>query len=227
MTIFDWVFAGLLSLTIVAGALALWMLFLLFRGRQQYKAISFRRPKEKKKRKRWAIARRQIEKKKKKHFRSFAVFAAAAVLSAGAAFYGRHYQAANLGEADGVNIGNGYTLVNQVQNELGNLNADQEMAEENLYALVKKLGSYGNKRASGTLTEDGQLMLNRYYSQLSQLAQNLNIKIRQIAEDETIQAEFSADISKITDQQKRILTYYSISEDALISSGSQVETVQE
>lgn len=224
MSIFDWVFVGLLSLTIVAGALALLMIFLWVGDRRQFRKLKVRRPKSKKRRRRWAIALKRLEKKRKRHFKTALILLVSGAACAVIAVYGRYYQATNLGEADAANIANGYNAVYIVKEKIEAVEtADHEKALADLDAASKKLGSYGNKRASGLLTDDGQLMLNRYYNQMTQLGQNINSQLVQVVENNDLRAELLEDIVKIEDQQKRILTYYSISENTL---KQQVEDLQ-
>lgn len=224
MTIFDWLFVGLLSLAIVGGVLALWMIFLWVKDKQKYNRIFARRPRNKRKRKRWVRALKRTEYQKNRHGKLFVGLLVMTIVSSGVAVYGRYYQATNLGEADAANIANGYRLVYQVETQVTNEEAPQEEIQQEIYQLSKRLSSYGNRRASSALTQDGQLLLNRYYNQLSQLGTNLNRDLAQIGSDSGTKEMYLADIDKITTQQEQVFTLYSIDEVSLQEQIAQLET---
>lgn len=215
MNLNDWIFIGLLSAAIVAGVLVLSMIFLLAKDWQQLRVLNERRPNEKRKQKKWAMARKRINERKKSHVLSLILFSIIAVACTGIALYGRHYQATNLGDADAANIASAYSLIDQTNSQMTDSKNDEAKMLSDMNLLAKKLSSYSNKRASDKLAPVGQQLLNRYYNQLSQLGQNLNRQLGQMAKDEKLRDSFIEDITKVKDQQNRIITYYSIKEDSL------------
>lgn len=215
MSIFDWVCAGLLTAAVVTGVLAIFMLVLLVKDWQKMKYLKVRRPKDKKKRKKWVAAVMRTDKMKQKHGLSLLFLTVMMLICSGIAMYGQHYQANNLGENDAKNFAAAYVLLDSTRSSIDDSGADEAKLRDTLDTAAKKLSSYGNKRASSKLSQEGQAMLNRYYSQLSQLGQNLNRQLGQMLTNEELQADFIADIEKVKSRQSQIIAHYSIKEDSI------------
>lgn len=186
MTVFDWGFIGLLSLAAVSLILSLWLIFLWLSGNRKYRQLSAKPPKNKKKRKRYRRQLQQLNKQKKSYRFWGILLAVVAIISISLSSYGRYYQATNLSEADATNIANAYRYMYQIEQQFPALEDDPETVKAKLGEVSRNLSSYGNRRASNSLSEDGQLLLNRYYKRLAQLGQNLNSNLRILTQDASI-----------------------------------------
>ncbi|MBL1227544.1 hypothetical protein [Enterococcus sp. BWR-S5] len=135
----------------------------------------------------------------------------------GGAFYSRYYQAHRLGEQDSNAIVQGYHLVATIEGELGSEEslANPEKAAARLRDLTGRLSSYGTRIPSQRLSEEGQRLLSRQYSYMSELGVNLFTQAETLMTDEEARLEVEADLEKVRIHQTKVLKHFSINEDSL------------
>ncbi|WP_321387396.1 hypothetical protein [uncultured Enterococcus sp.] len=217
MSILDWLFIGLLSAAILCGLFVLILFIQSFLTGRKRAGLQKKRIKNKKKRKK---LQRRVQKMKKQQWRQFRSALLLLVLGGalgGGAFYSRYYQAHRLGEQDSNAIVQGYHLVATIEEELGSEEslANPEKAATRLRDLTGRLSSYGTRVPSQRLSEEGQRLLSRQYSYMSELGMNLYTQADDLMVNEETRAAVEADLEKIQTHQQKVLTYFSINEDSL------------
>ncbi|MHC5372208.1 hypothetical protein ACYSNU_00245 [Enterococcus sp. LJL120] len=97
------------------------------------------------------------------------------------------------------------------------LEADKADAEvnETVNQLARKFSSFGSYRGSPSLTEEGQLLLNRYYTKLAQLGNNLNQESNLVVTDATTREIYQQELAAITALQSEVYELYNINEESL------------
>lgn len=217
MTILDWLFIGCLSVAILFFVIGVICLILSIRAKQKHNGLKKKRPKNKKKRKRWQKMRRQFQIKQKRHIKQFLVLLFLAGLSIGGAFYSRYYQLTNLTSESANTIVQSYFLMGEIKKELTALQegADAEKTRNKLAELTGLLTTYGANGSSGNLSENGQKLMRRYYSQIREYGTNLYEQGPDRLQQSEIVTAYLEDIKKIEKTQKQIFSEFKINESAL------------
>ena len=91
----------------------------------------------------------------------------------------------------------------------------EEKTLGNLRYLSSSLSSYGVKKASYLNTEEGQLLLNRYYGSMKEIGMNATNNLSKIYGNPELVKEYQADIDKITENQKKVFEMYKVDENSL------------
>ncbi|MHC5216529.1 hypothetical protein ACYSNR_07665 [Enterococcus sp. LJL128] len=217
MGVLDWLFVGVLSAAILCLLVTLFLIVLSMGTGKKVKLLKQRKPKNKRKRKRLKREIRQLEKKKKKQLRNGILLLLTAGVLAGGAFYAQYYQATNLSDYDSENVVQAYYLMSETEGAVTQVKdgENQVKAEKTLRELAARLASYGGIRSSTRITTEGQLLLNRYYTSVKELGLNLNSQTKDTLQHQETYDGFLKDITKITEQQKKVIDYFGINESAL------------
>lgn len=217
MTIFDWILITGLSLAMLTFLFSLLFFLLSWQAGSKLKKIQRRRIKNKRKRKMLMIEKRNLQKRKKSR-RNNAIFCVIFCLMFGSGVgYLYYYQSTNLMAKDADSIAQGYYLLKDMENELtkaGSKEGSKEKAENNLRVLSGKIASYGAKEASSVNTEEGQLVLNRYYRAMKEFGTNTVSNYISIYGNQKMVDEFKEDIKNVQKYQKKVFAFYKVNEEA-------------
>jgi hypothetical protein len=218
MSVLDWSFVSLISVALLFMFFSLVLLFSSIRNTKKLKFYKKRRPpKNKKKRKRFIRAKRSLEQSMKKQLTwgiILFIFAGAAL---GGASYSRYYQQNHLQGKDSEAIVQGYYALQETAKQLENIkqNDNPQKSLKNLRQMAAKMTTYGYTKASSTLKEDGQVLLNRYFTRLKELGTNLYSQKIESLQDEETYTNYMNDIKKSQETQAEVFKRFNINEDAL------------
>lgn len=221
MELLDWVFIGLVSVAILCLVFSIISGWLVLKLGSQIKRLKQKRVKKKRNRIRIKRQIRKLERQRKQPKRAWVLFMIVFVLTTGGAASSRYYQSTNLGAADADAIAQGYNLVNQIENQLNqgkSEGADIEKIHKNIYDLSGRLSSYGARKANGRLSKEGQLLLNRLYSNMKELGLNLSNQSVENLQDSELMASYQVDLEKTKQNQKKVLAYFRVDEKKLQES---------
>lgn len=217
MSTLDWIFVALLSLAILFCVFSfIYFLFSIF-SKKQLKKLERKRPKNKLKRKKLRRMIRQQKEQVKKQLIASIIFVLLAGLSFGSSYYASYYQKHTLNNRDSDAIVQGYYFISQIDIQLKEAkNSDnQEKLANNIKELSSRLASYGNQKAYHRLTLEGQQILNKQYDYMKQLGVNLAAQAPSFLGNQEKLLEFTQDLDKAKEQQKKVFKYFHINESAL------------
>lgn len=158
-----------------------------------------------------------LEGGKKKAGRVSMVLIAISVMLVGGISYATYYQSMNLMKEDSHSMVQSYYLVRDFEKQLliaKNEEDDKENVTQNIRYLATGMASYGTKRASQVNTEEGQLILNRYYNAVKQLGTNASTQTRNFFGNTALVDEFLVDVQRVLRYEKEVFKYYKVNPDA-------------
>lgn len=218
MTILDRLFIGGVAVAIVLFLLAVYYLIQVIRTQTKLSSLPKKRLKNRKKNKRIAKQKVQLKKAKKKQLTSMLVSVILASLLVVGMRYLSYYQSMNLSSDDSDIVVKSYYLLEDFEKELEiakNKEDDEEKVRQNIRYLATSMTSQGIKKASGINTEEGQIILNRYYNSVKQLGMNASTQTYNFYGNAQLVDNFLEDIQKIKEYEKAAFTYYKVDESAL------------
>lgn len=135
------------------------------------------------------------------------------VIGTGSYFYGAQSQP--LSEEDVPLVIKGHDLLEEVEEQFV-LAKEQpgQVSKDYWEQLVSLLASYRMNRADPENSQEGQQLLNRYYTSLQQLGENAGT-ISSILENPEQIDRYLREISRAKEHQQAIFFYYRINEEAL------------
>ncbi|WP_348922400.1 hypothetical protein [Enterococcus rotai] len=218
MTILDQLFIGGIAIAIVLFLLAIYFLIQCVRTQTKLSKLPKKRLKNKKKNRRIVKQRIQLKKAKKKQLTFTIVFIILAGLLTGGVGYLSYYQSMNLSSDDSDTVVKSYYLIGDFAKELEiakNKEDDEEKVRQNIRYLATSMTTQGIKKASGINTEEGQMILNRYYNAVKQLGMNASTQTYNFYGNAQLVDSFLEDIKKIDVYEKAAFAYYKVDEAAL------------
>lgn len=213
MTILEWLFYICITLGLCLLILAVFCFVFWINKKKAGQELI--KKKKKMKKHHYAKEKRLVEKSKKKWLIAMIATIVSAFLLLGIAGYGKYYESMNLTSEDSDAIVKGYFLLNDMENELKKAKSGEEdpakLAKKINY-LATSMASYGIKTASTSNTKEGQLIINRYYTYLSELGRNMNNQSAKIKDEPEQIDSFLKDIQKVKNRQKKVFIYYKVDE---------------
>lgn len=149
--------------------------------------------------------------------RSFLLFALS-VIFATSAGYARYYQAMHLSQNDGDQVAKSYYLVRDFETTLTASKALKEpdkVTQERFRQLSTRMASYGIQKSDTRNSEEGQLLLNRYYASLTQLGKNASQQVTKLYGESDKIGSLLSDSEKTKLYEKEVLDYYRVDEKKL------------
>lgn len=190
-----------------------------FKTSKEIKRIERRRYANKKKMRRNRRRCLKLKQEKKKSFRLMMTFIVVGLVFGLAAYGINYYLSMNLQVEDEKAVVGSYYAVRDFENELETLKLEkitEEQLKINLFALATKMASFATSKASSLNTEEGQLILNRYYRGVSQLGINTSTEINRFYHEPKLIEDYLSDIQRIKKMEKSVFTYYKVDEANLI-----------
>lgn len=217
MGVLDWSFVSLLALSILFLFLTISFLGFFLVNNSKYKANKNKRIKNKKKRRKFLSIQKKLQKKKNKQLIKSVVFFCISLTFLGGSYYTRNYQQNHLDGDDSQAILQSYFLLDELQTQLDNIqkNENPQKSIKNIKEISSRLASYGSRKASGLLQEDGQNLLNRHYQLLREIGVNLNNQTLEMLEETSVNEAYINDIKKVNENQKKVFERFNINEKAL------------
>lgn len=211
-------------LACLAGALFfLFLTLVLFlkylKLRKKIKKFPKKRLTNKKKRKKRQKIKRELLKQKQKTLKLLVVSLLLGSSFLAGAYGTNRYLSLSLREDDEKAIVSGYYVLRDFKKELKTIESGEVSEEQlrvNLFALATKMASFGTNKASPLNTEEGQLILNRYYRGISQIGINTSAEIKSFYTDETLVKRYLEDIKRVEKLEKQVFIYYKVEEDNLL-----------
>lgn len=218
MTTFEW-----LLVLLVAGGF-LFSIFCIFcfvrylRTNQRYKNNQKKRP-PKNKRKRWLFLQslKQLEKQKRQQLVWSALYLLVAGCSFASSYFAYDYQQNHLQGEDSQAIVQSYYLLEDMQLQVENIQKGEapQKSMNNIKEISSLLSSYGARRASLSLKEDAQQILNRYFVLLRELGTNLNSQSVEQLSVQSVSDSYLGDIKKAQESQSQVFERFKVNEGAL------------
>lgn len=218
MTVLDRLFIGGASIVIVLLLLMVYFLIQSIRTRQKLKKLPTKKGKNKKRNKQIFLKRNQLKKDKKKQLRGGMTAFIFACLLTGGISYLSYYQSMNLSSNDSDIVVKSYYLLRDFEQEITTAKDkgdDEEKVQQNIRYLATSMASQGIKKASIINTEEGQLILNRYYNSVKQLGMNASTQTKNFYGNTKLVDDFLADIQKVASYEKEAFDYYKVNQSAL------------
>nr|WP_242700643.1 hypothetical protein [Enterococcus sp. DIV0212c] len=173
--------------------------------------------KNKKRNKRIFQQRNRLKKDQKRQLKGFILSSMFAGLLAGGISYLSYYQSMNLSSNDSDVVVKCYYLLRDFEKEITtakNQGDDEDKVQQNIRYLATSMASQGVKKASAINTEEGQLILNRYYNSVKQLGMNASTQTKNFYGNANVVDDFLADIKKAESYEKEAFNYYKVSQAA-------------
>lgn len=130
--------------------------------------------------------------------------------------YFTFYQERNLAMEDSNSIVEAHYLLENFEQqvkEAKNQKDNQEIIGNKIRSCTAMMASYGTKRADASNSEEGKLIINRYYNGLKQLGVNASIQNNNFYGDTQLVDSFLEDIKETKELEKKVLFYYKIDEN--------------
>ena len=217
MGLLDWSFVSLLALTILFLFLAISFFAFFLSTNAKYKSNQKKRIKNKKKKRQFLIFQKKLQKRKKIQLSKSLLFFILSLLFLSGSYYTRNYQQNHLDGEDSQAILQSYFLLEDLQTQLDNIkkNENPQKSIKNIKEISSRLASYGSRKSSNLLQEDGQNLLNRHYQLLRETGINLNNQTVEMLQEPSVNEAYTRDIKKVTESQKKVFERFNINENAL------------
>ncbi|MBO0441171.1 hypothetical protein [Candidatus Enterococcus ikei] len=216
MTILDWL--AIISLSVAILSL-LFFLFNLIRNiyfGKKLKKYNHYRVKNKKKKKQLIRIKKELARKRKSTLLFSIFFFLIILLGGGLSAYTVYYQSSNLGMDDKKALVNGYFHLRDVEGQLSKLQAENdEAAINNLRNLAPRLSAFALNKADYRISENGQNLLNRYYTSMKEYGINVSSRLSTIENDPQVMDELISDMEKVKKNEKKVFDTFKVNENAL------------
>ncbi|OJG73983.1 hypothetical protein RV12_GL000331 [Enterococcus quebecensis] len=161
--------------------------------------------------------RKQLEKKRKRQLLWSVIFVLSAGVTLISGFYSRDYQQNHLQGEDSEALVQSYYLLEDAKIQIKHIQAGEnpQKSIKNLQEITSRLASYGARKSSFNLKEDGQTLLNRHYKLLREVGVNLNSQTVENLQDTETADSYLKDIDKAQDNQSKVFKRFSVNEGAL------------
>ncbi|WP_207695247.1 hypothetical protein DOK67_0001207 [Enterococcus sp. DIV0212c] len=216
MTVLDQLFIIGAAIVIVLLFLTAYFLIQNVRTKRKIKQLP-KKGKNKKRNKRIFQQRNRLKKDQKRQLKGFILSSMFAGLLAGGISYLSYYQSMNLSSNDSDVVVKCYYLLRDFEKEITtakNQGDDEDKVQQNIRYLATSMASQGVKKASAINTEEGQLILNRYYNSVKQLGMNASTQTKNFYGNANVVDDFLADIKKAESYEKEAFNYYKVSQAA-------------
>ncbi|WP_086314058.1 hypothetical protein A5821_001628 [Enterococcus sp. 7F3_DIV0205] len=218
MTVLEITILVLLTLTILSGLLFLLCVLISVKLTKEAKQLAKKRGKGAKRKRQLARKRKHLQGQKKKNKRRTLLFLVVTFLFFGGSQLVAYYQSMSLSHEDEESVVKSYFLLNDFDEQLEKAKTESERKEKldgNIRYLASAITSYGANRASDLNTEEGQLILNRYYKAMLDLGTNAMRMTDGFYGNEEVIAGYQEDINRIRGYQKKVFELYKVDEAAL------------
>lgn len=213
----DALLLGLFVAAVIFLVLLLACLVSFFVAGRNLSSFRKRRPKNKKKRKKWARQIKRMEKQRSTRLKLAVLFLFLGIGCGGGGFYARYFQMTNLDTKDSEALVQGYFLVNELEEQLDSLSETDNVkkVQANVYTLSARLASYGASLPDGRLSQDGVLLLKKLYKSMKELGLNLSSITESSIQDQGIVESYYQDIEKIRTMQDQVFDHFRINKSSL------------
>lgn len=217
MSILESIFVASLAAAIITFLGIFLFGFLYFIQQKELGKLPNKKLKNKKKNKKAAKQRKELQRKKKKSLIWIMWLVILTVSFSGSSAYISYYQAMNLTTEDSDSVVRGYYLLRDFEEQLilaRDQADDEEKLQQNIRYLATAMASYGTKKASTLNSQEGQLILNRYYNATKQLGMNASTQTKNFYGNPDLVEEFLRDIIKAQEHERAAFDYYKVNEAA-------------
>ncbi|MGO2099732.1 hypothetical protein [Vagococcus salmoninarum] len=221
----EWVVLISAALVILSLIMSIFFFSIYLRVRRRIQQTNNSKPQNKRKQKKWLRKLKKLDEAKKSSKKSMLLFLILFLVAGVSGGYAKYYQLTNMTSVDTENIVSSYYLLEQVEEQIGNLTESTEEISEvqlssNIHTLAVRMASFSSKKGSDRASEKAQLLLNRYYARVGQLGVNLSSQqYEELVLEDSVRKSFIEDITATKKVQKKVLDFYKISEASL--SGKQ------
>ncbi|MBP1044253.1 hypothetical protein I6N95_24910 [Vagococcus sp. BWB3-3] len=217
MTVWERLYIGGISITILCLLIAVYASIRFFTTQSRIKKIKKKKFRKKNRNEKRLRDIQLLEEGKKKAGRLSLLLFIVSLMVMGGISYGSYYQSMNLMKDDSLSLIQSHYLVRDFEKQLliaKNEEDDKENVTQNIRYLSTGMASYGTKRASQVNTEEGQLILNQYYNAIKQLGINASTQTRNFFGNAALVDEFLVDIQRVLRYEKKVFNYYKVNPDS-------------
>lgn len=218
MTIFEWFLVGLIASGFLFSLFFVGYFFNYIRLNKQYKSARRKRPpKNKRKRRFFLHVLKQLEKRKNKQLIGCLICFFLLGVSFGVSYFFYDYQQNHLQGEDAQVLVQSYYLLQELQTQIENIQRGEspQKSLKNIQEIASLLASYGSRRPSQTLKEDGQQLLTRYYVLVREIGTNINGQTIETIQNQENGSSYLKDIAKAQESQSQIFKRFNVNEGAL------------
>lgn len=208
----DWLIISGISLTIITLVLFIFSLIHYFIMGKEIKKLDKNKKKYKRKMDRWKTKRKRLIKTRKAYLTSSLLLILVMILIGGSTGYARFYQMTNLSKQDTETFALSYYLIDKLEEHVEKSSEENnEKMDNNIQELAQELASFSSKKASNKFGQEGQVLLNKYFTQIGQLGINIGSQnySEQLELEGTLDDTLS-DVSKIKVLQKQLIDKFEI-----------------
>ncbi|MGG5342643.1 hypothetical protein [Enterococcus sp. AZ192] len=217
MSILEIIFVGGVAAAILSLLGSILFLFQYISQKKKMNSLPRKKLKNKKKNKKIVGQRKLLQKNKNRSLKLMIFLMIVSVAFSGASGYLSYYQAMNLTADDSDSVVKGYYLLRDFEEQLilaRDQGDEEEKLQQNIRYLATAMASYGSKKASTVNSQEGQLVLNRYYNATKQLGMNASTQTKNFYNNPTLVEEFLKDIAKAQEYERAAFDYYKVNENA-------------
>lgn len=213
MTLKDWLTIGIYSVSILALIFAGYFLYVFFKTQKKLSKIGSKKYRNSRNKKNKLKQRKRLLKRKKVARKNTVILLLMGILLFGGYGLYNNYQAMTLSKVDKSSVAKGYSLINDFEDHLKiakEKSQDQVKTQENIRYLATRLASYGILTANKKNSAEGQQILNRYYTSVTQLGINASLQTNEFYGNQNLVDEYLADIQRVKENQAETLKYYKV-----------------
>ncbi|MDR0921744.1 MAG: hypothetical protein LBM95_05115 [Lactobacillales bacterium] len=217
MAFYEIVLLGAAVLATIFFFFFVYNLVSIIRTKKEEKQLLKKRFKTKKKQKQQHILLTRFHRKQKRNILGMILMFFLLVGTLGGAGYYKFFESTKLKGGDMSAISNGYYYVYDMKNLLTTIQKGESSPKElkNTRFLADRMTTYGVLSANDKLTSEGQLVINRYYTSLKELGNNISAQLNNYPIDTEVQQSIQSNISRVEKNQKEVIQMYKINESAL------------
>lgn len=211
---------GLMVVSIVFLFISFFLLLLNICTVKKIKSIASQRIDSRRKKKKNNQKIRQLENEKRSRLNKMIPLFILSLFLVISSVYMKVYISRSISSDDKTTFVNAHNLVRnfEEQIDIAATVSEEEKIVRNINYLATAMASYGIYKANYLNSEEGQLILNRYYDAVKELGVNNTTRAGDFYGNPTLVEETKADIERIKVNEKKVLEFYKIDESVLEKS---------
>lgn len=211
----------LIGLVVVSIVLIFFSFFLVLRDFQTNKEIQtlkIQKSKSRQKRKKSRQIVKELEKSASSRVKKIIFLFVLSIGLAIGSYFLKSYMATSMTAEDNDTLVKAYYLVRNFEDQIGlaaTESDEQDKVARNINYLATTMASYGIYQANYLNSEEGQLVVNKYYNAIMELGVNNTTISGNFYGNEALATETQEDIERIKTYEKKVFAYYKIDESLL------------
>ncbi len=218
MEVMELVLLGLIVVSIVLLFFSFTLFFRNIYTRKKIKFITLERSKSRRRKKENNQKIKQLENEKRSRVKKMIFLFIVSLILVASSSYMKVYISRRISSEDEATFAKAYYLVRNFEEQIelaATESEEEEKVVRNINYLATTMASYGIYKANYLNSEEGQLILNKYYDGVKELGVNHTTIAGDFYGNPTLLEETKADIERIKVNEKKVLEFYKINESVL------------